>query len=74
MKRAAILFRNALPRDLAIYPYPVDTRNLKEDWWSHGGSFSLLFTEFYKYCMFRTFFSLAPVELRSVVFPPASDR
>lgn len=74
MKRSAILFRNALPGNLTIYPYPVDTRNLKEAWWNHGGSFSLLFTEFYKYCMFRTFFSLAPSELRSVVFPPVSVR
>jgi uncharacterized SAM-binding protein YcdF (DUF218 family) len=74
MKRAAILFRNALPGNLTIYPYPVDTRNLKEAWWNHGGSFYLLFSEFYKYCMFRTFFSLAPVELKSVVFPPVSDK
>ncbi len=73
MKRAAILFRNALPRDLTIYPYPVDTRNLKEDWWSHGGSFYLLFSEFYKYCMFRTFFSFAPAELKSVIFPVNSN-
>ncbi len=73
MKRATILLRNALPRDLAIYPYPVDTRNLKEDWWSHSGSFRLLFTEFYKYCMFRAFFLLAPGELRSGIFPPTSD-
>jgi len=69
MKRSAILFRNALPRELTIYPYPVDTRNLKEAWWSHGGSFHLLFSEFYKYCMFRAFFSMAPGELKSVVFP-----
>jgi uncharacterized SAM-binding protein YcdF (DUF218 family) len=74
MKRAAILFRNALPRELTIYPYPVDTRNLKEAWWSHGGSFHLLFSEFYKYCMFRAFFSMAPGELRSVVFPVTSAR
>ena len=74
MKRAAILFRNALPKDLTIYPYPVDSRNLKEAWWSHGGSFYLLFSEFYKYCMFKTFFSLAPGELRSVIFPASSDR
>ena len=74
MKRAAILFRNALPRDLAIYPYPVDTRNLKEAWWNHGGSFFLLFSEFYKYCMFRTFFLLAPAEVKSVVFPTDSPR
>jgi uncharacterized SAM-binding protein YcdF (DUF218 family) len=74
MKRAAILFRNALPKEVAIYPYPVDTRNLKEAWWNHVGSFSLLFSEFYKYCMFRTFFSFAPAELRSVIFPVSSDR
>jgi hypothetical protein len=47
----------------------VDTRNLKEAWWSHGGSFYLLFSEFYKYCMFRSFFMLAPAELRAMVFP-----
>jgi uncharacterized SAM-binding protein YcdF (DUF218 family) len=74
MKRSAILFRNALPRELTIYPYPVDTRNLKEAWWSHGGSFHLLFSEFYKYCMFRAFFSMAPGELKSVVFPVAPAR
>jgi uncharacterized SAM-binding protein YcdF (DUF218 family) len=74
MKRAAILFRNALPKALTIYPYPVDTRNLKEAWWNHGGSFYLLFSEFYKYCMFRTFFSFAPVELKTVIFPISSDR
>jgi len=66
MKRAAILFRNALPKDVAIYPYPVDSKNLKEAWWSHGGSFHLLFSEFYKYCMFRFFFLLVPGELRDV--------
>lgn len=74
MKRAAILFRNALPRDLAIYPYPVDTKNLKEAWWNHGGSFYLLFSEFYKYCMFKAFFSFAPSELRSVIFPALNAR
>ncbi len=74
MKRSAILFRNALPKELTIYPYPVDSRNLKEAWWNHGSSFNLLFTEFYKYCMFRTFFLLAPVELRSMFFPTDSGR
>jgi uncharacterized SAM-binding protein YcdF (DUF218 family) len=64
MKRATLIFRNALPKDIAIYPYPVDSRNLKEEWWSHGGSFKLLFSEFYKYCGFRLFFLLAPGELR----------
>lgn len=64
LKRSSILFRNSLPKDVAIYPYPVDTKNLKESWWSDGGSFQLLFREFYKYCMFRTFFLMAPGELR----------
>jgi uncharacterized SAM-binding protein YcdF (DUF218 family) len=64
MKRATIIFRNALAKDVAIYPHPVDSANLKEDWWIHGGSFKLLFSEFYKYCMFRFFFMLAPGELR----------
>jgi uncharacterized SAM-binding protein YcdF (DUF218 family) len=64
MKRATLIFRNALPKDVAIYPHPVDSANLKEDWWIHGGSFKLLFSEFYKYCMFRFFFMLAPGELR----------
>ncbi len=64
MKRAVLIFRNTLPKDIAIYPYPVDSANLKEDWWSHGGSFRLLFSEFYKYCLFRFFFMFAPGELR----------
>lgn len=64
MKRATLLFRNVLPRDIAIYPHPVDSKNLQETWWSHGGSFRLLFTEFYKYCLFRFFFALSPGEMR----------
>jgi uncharacterized SAM-binding protein YcdF (DUF218 family) len=64
MKRATLIFRNALAKDVAIYQHPVDSSNLKEDWWVHGGSFKLLFSEFYKYCMFRFFFMLAPGELR----------
>jgi uncharacterized SAM-binding protein YcdF (DUF218 family) len=74
MKRASILLRNSLPRDVAIYPYPVDTNNLKEAWWSHVGSFHLLFSEFYKYCMFRAFFAMAPGELREVLSPAAPSR
>jgi uncharacterized SAM-binding protein YcdF (DUF218 family) len=74
MKRASILLRNSLPRDVAIYPYPVDSKNLKEAWWSHVGSFHLLFSEFYKYCMFRAFFALAPGELREVISPAAPTR
>lgn len=72
LKRSSILFRNSLPKDIAIYPYPVDTKNLKESWWIHGGSFQLLFREFYKYCMFRIFFTLAPGELREGVLPNIS--
>lgn len=69
LKRASILFRNSLPREITIIPYPVDSVNLKESWWNHGGSFQLLFREFYKYCMFRMFFLLAPGELRDSVLP-----
>ncbi|WP_306533192.1 YdcF family protein [Geobacter sp.] len=65
MKRATLIFRNTLPRDIAIYPYPVDTKNLKEAWWSDRGSFRLLFSEFYKYCLFRFFFVFASGELRT---------
>ena len=72
LKRASILMRNALPKDVAIYDYPVDSRNLKEAWWNHGGSFHLLFSEFYKYCMFRFFFLLVPGELREGILSPAS--
>lgn len=67
MKRATLIFRNTLPRDIAIYPHPVDTVNLKEAWWRDRGSFRLLFSEFYKYCLFRFFFLFASGELR----PPA---
>lgn len=70
MKRATLIFRNILPKDIAIYPHPVDSRNLKEEWWSHGGSFRLLFTEFYKYYLFRFFFLFAPGELRPVKSTP----
>lgn len=66
MKRAVLIFRSTLPKDVAVYPYPVDSSNLKEKWWSHGGSSRLLLGEFYKYCLFRAFFLFAPGELRSV--------
>lgn len=72
LKRASILFRNSLPKDITIIPYPVDSVNLKESWWNHGGSFQLLFREFYKYCMFRMFFLVAPGELRESVLPAVS--
>lgn len=66
MKRATLIFRNVLPKDIAIYSHPVDSKNLKDEWWSHGGSFRLLFSEFYKYCLFRFFFLFAPGELRPI--------
>lgn len=72
LKRASILFRNSLPKNITIIPYPVDSVNLKESWWNHGSSFHLLFSEFYKYCMFRMFFLLAPGELRESVLPTVS--
>ena len=64
MKRSVLIFRNTLPKDIVIHPHPVDTTNLKEQWWSHLGSFRLLFAEFYKYCLFRFFFLLNPAELQ----------
>ena len=66
MKRAILIFRSLLPREIAIYPHPVDSRNLQEKWWNHGSSFRLLFSEFYKYCLFRFFFLFASGELRPV--------
>ncbi|SNB45077.1 YdcF family protein [Geobacter sp. DSM 9736] len=67
MKRATVIFRNTLPKDIAIYSHPVDSKNLRGEWWSHSGSFRLLFGEFYKYCMFRFFFLFASGELRPSV-------
>jgi uncharacterized SAM-binding protein YcdF (DUF218 family) len=67
MKRATLMFRQFVPKDLAIYPHPVASKNLKEEWWLHSGSFKLLFTEFYKYCMFRIFFLIASGELRQSI-------
>lgn len=72
LKRASLLFRNSLPKNISIIPYPVDSVNLKESWWIHGGSFQLLFREFYKYCMLRMFFMFAPGELRESVLPSVS--
>ncbi len=64
MKRATLIFRNILPAGIAIYPHPVDTKNLRQEWWLDGSSFRLLFSEFYKYCMYRFFFLVAPGELK----------
>ena len=67
MKRAVLIFEHVLPKNIAIYPHPVDSKNLKAEWWSHGGSLRLLMGEFYKYYLFRAFFLFAPGELRSVI-------
>ncbi len=67
LKRATILFRNALPAEVAIYPHPVDSSNIRRNWWYHVGTFRLLFSEFYKYCLFRFFFLFAPGELRHLI-------
>jgi uncharacterized SAM-binding protein YcdF (DUF218 family) len=64
MKRASLLFRNLLPGYVAIYPQPVDSKNLKVKWWNDLGSIHLLFSEFYKYYMFRFFFLFASGELK----------
>ncbi|WP_298272559.1 YdcF family protein [Geobacter sp.] len=69
MKRATLIFRHLLPKDIAIYPYPVDSKNLRVQWWSHGGSFRLLFGEFYKYCLFRFFFLFDSGEMRPGASP-----
>ena len=65
MPRARLIFRNVLPKDIAMYPHPVDSRNFKEEWWRYAGSFRLLFTEFYKYYLYRVFFLFSSEELRS---------
>ncbi len=66
MKRSLLIFRSILPKNVAIYPHPVTSANAKDDWWSHGGSVRLLFSEFYKYCLFRFFFLFSPNELRAI--------
>jgi uncharacterized SAM-binding protein YcdF (DUF218 family) len=64
MKRSLLLFRNVFPKDIAIYPYPVTVSAAGDGWWVHGGSIRLLFSEFYKYCLFRFIFLFSPGELR----------
>lgn len=64
MKRSLLIFRNILPKDIAIYPYPVAGKSATDSWWSHGGSLRLLFSEFYKYCLYRVIFLFSQGELR----------
>jgi uncharacterized SAM-binding protein YcdF (DUF218 family) len=56
MQRAQLLFRQLLPKGVAIYPYPVESRNLLAAWWRQPIGLRLLFTECYKYWLFRCFF------------------
>jgi len=63
MKRSLLIFRSLLPKDIAIYPHPVASKNSNEAWWSHSGSLRLLFSEFYKYCLYRVIFIFSQGEL-----------
>jgi len=69
LMRAMVIFRNVLPRDMAVYPYPVDSGNFKEEWWRYGGSFRILWSEFYKYYLYRIFFLFSSGELRAGATP-----
>ncbi len=64
MKRSLLIFRNILPKDIAIYPHPVTNKSSTDPWWSNSGSMRLLFSEFYKYCLYRTIFLFSQGELR----------
>lgn len=64
MKRSLLIFRNMIPKDIAIYPHPISSKNSIVAWWSHGGSLRLLFSEFYKYCLYRVIFLFSQEELR----------
>ncbi len=64
MKRSLLIFRSILPKDIAIYPHPVANKNPADQWWSHGGSLRLLFSEFNKYCLYRIIFLFSQGELR----------
>lgn len=64
MKRSLLIFRSILPKDIAIYPYPLAGKSSSDSWWSHGGSLRLLFSEFYKYCLYRVIFLFSQGELR----------
>ena len=64
MKRSLLIFRSLLPKDIAIYPHPVTSKNSSEAWWNNSGSLRLLFSEFYKYCLYRVIFIFSQGELR----------
>ncbi len=53
MPRSLLLFHNLLP-DVKIIPYPVVPETVVlDDWWRHGGTESLLITEYDKYLFAR---------------------
>lgn len=56
MKRAELLFRAILPAGIRVVPHPVDSSNLKAEWWRHAGSLRLLAQEFYKYWIYKMLF------------------
>lgn len=73
MKRSLLIFRSILPKDIAIYPWPVSVKNGTESWWNHGGSVRLLFSEFYKYCLYRLIFIFSQGELKQHAVPASPN-
>ncbi len=57
LQRAHLLFRKVLPKEVVIYPYPVESRNLSAVWWRQPVGLRLLVTECYKYWLFRALFA-----------------
>ena len=41
MKRAILIFTSILPKDIAMYPYPVDSKNLKAGMVGHMAAVSV---------------------------------
>lgn len=58
MSRSRLLFHTLLPKDVVIYPYPVESRNLSAEWWRQPVGLRLLATECYKYWAFRLLFAV----------------
>jgi uncharacterized SAM-binding protein YcdF (DUF218 family) len=56
LPRALLIFRQLLPKEVVIYPHPVESRNLPAVWWRQPIGLRLLLTESYKYWLFRCFF------------------
>ncbi len=64
LRRAELLFKKALPADVVIHAYPVDSANFKNEWWNHIGSTRLLWGEFYKYWLLKVYFVVSDNELK----------